>query len=457
MLARIHVNSPSSRPHPINPTDSDDQPKPTPEDLSAAVSRLPVELLAEVFLDVAESSLEDGNTRFAAGTFSFLQVCKHWNEVAVNTPRLWRWWVADAAEAWPLFNSRSEGISLLLTWRSEVPESARDILMDPTVSKRIQQLDFTGTSKQLARALDVFDSAPPSNTSSIRLHVFPYNYNKVSQLPGCFLSSPFPKLSKLDLAGFLPDPSSPIFTTSNLTSLKLFVFCRRGDGYTLSQLSQILQSHPNLREIGLDRGAIPLPVPSQPPPVPFVLPQLVDLRLYGPELPVLGFIDLIGMSSPLHNVVVRFGRTRDPLASAAKKVLVAYYGCPGLEQPRKVDRLTISHDPMNNHLTFNTQSDSAPTSNLELKFNEIDEDIRDTMVEEAFPLFPLNDIQEFAASGLDLHGDFYRGMFQGMKSLSHLRLCNLSISPVLDGLSSISQGALKSATGAMLIRSHAYR
>ena len=94
--------------------------------LSAAVSCLPVGLLAETFLNVVEPGLEDGNTCFAAGAFSFAQICKHWNEVAVNTPQLLRWWVAGAAEAWPLFNSRSEGIPLFLTWRCWVPESARD-------------------------------------------------------------------------------------------------------------------------------------------------------------------------------------------------------------------------------------------------------------------------------------------------------------------------------------------
>ena len=80
------------------------------KDLSAAVSCLPVGLLAETFLNVVEPGLEDGNTCFAAGAFSFIQIYKHWNEVAVNTPQLLRWWVAGAAEAWPLFNSRAEGI-----------------------------------------------------------------------------------------------------------------------------------------------------------------------------------------------------------------------------------------------------------------------------------------------------------------------------------------------------------
>ena len=114
---------------------------------------------------------------------------------------------------------RSKEVPLSLAWRSRLP-SARDILMDPAILKLVHQLDFHGTSKQLAHFLRVFDSGPPSNAKSIRLHTTPYDYSEQQDLTR-FLSSSFPELSRLDLRNLLPSSSSLIFTTSNLASLKL--------------------------------------------------------------------------------------------------------------------------------------------------------------------------------------------------------------------------------------------
>lgn len=126
-----------------------------------SVSRLPAELFPEAFLHIVESSLQGDYARFAAGTFGFLQVCKRWNEVAVGYLRLWGCWVAGAVKAWPLFNSRSKGTPIFLTWWTHLHDSARDILMDPAIPKRIHRLDFIGTGEQLAHILGAFDSSPP--------------------------------------------------------------------------------------------------------------------------------------------------------------------------------------------------------------------------------------------------------------------------------------------------------
>ena len=437
----------------------------------AAVSRLPTELLADVFLRIVESGLRDGDTRFVTGTFCFLQVCRRWNEVAVSFPLLWGWWVAGAVRAWPLFNSRSRDVPLFLMWRPQLPDSARDVLMDPTItSKRIRQLDFSGTNEQLVQLLDAFDSNPPSNASSIRIQIFPFDrrYHRKSDDPrghiARFLSPPFPRLARLDLENILPNPSSPIFTTSNLISLKLSILYARENRYTPSQLLQILRQHPNLQELDLNHDAIPLPGPPSAP-VSFVLPRLADLRLYGSEAAILGFIDLIGMSSPLHNVIVCFelnrGLTIPGLASTVKEMLVAYYECQGLNYSRTVDHLIISYDSGERYLAFNTRSHSVPTSNLGLKanlrlqFNGVLPD--DAMATEIFPLFPLHDLQEFTAEGQVIYGCRYRGMFQKMKNLSHLRLENLDIRPVLGALSSGSQGLSQRVTNTTPIHPHTHR
>jgi len=414
----------------------------------AAISRLPTELFEEVFLRIVESSLQDGGAHFATGTFAFLQVCRRWNEVAVGFPQLWGWWVAGAFKAWPLFNSRSNDTPLFLTWRSHLPASARDVLMDPTIPERIRNLDFSGTSTQLAHFLSVFDSSPPSNASSIRFQIsIPYDLYQPQRDLARFLSSPFPKLSQLNLGNFQLSPSHPISTTSRLNSLKLFLPYEKENHYTLSQFSQTLQQLPNLRELDLGRSAIPLPGSLGTPLVPLFLPRLVNLRLYGTDAAILGFIDLIDMSSPLYNVVLRFSRipasSSWDLANIAKKILTGYYECQGLNPPRKVNHLTISYNPKNRHLAFSTRSHSAPKSNLRLQFNMLDVLGWYNMVGRTFPLFPLSDLREFAAEGLVDFEDQYRTMFEKMKDLSHLRLDRLDAKEVLGALSLGDRGAFK--------------
>jgi len=313
-------------------------------------------------------------------------------------------------------------------------------LMDCTIPRRTRHLDFNGTSDQLARFLGAFDSGPPSNVSSIRLQLVFYDGLEPQEKFARLLSSPFPKLSKLNIGNFLPSHSSPIFTTSKLTSLKLFLPYDGGKGrYTLAQFAQILRHHPTLQELDLNHGAIPLSgTPG--PPVPFVLPQLVNLRLFGSGESVVGLMDLIGMSSPLHDVVIHFENTLaftiPVLANTMEKIVAPYYNCQGLDYPRKIETLTISSDPDKSHLTFDARSRSTPTSNLEIKFGWIDDLEHDEVVAETFGLLPSNDVQEFAVDWLPLT----RRMLQGMRKLSHLRLCNQSRQFIKQGLVALSLG-----------------
>ena len=149
--------------------------------------------MAEVFLHIIESGLRGGNTRFAVRTFAFLRVCKCWNEVADSSPQLWVWWIPGAVKAWPLFCSRSKDTPLLLTWRSRLPAPARDILMDPTIPRRIRRLDFSGTSEQLMEFLGAFNPSPTSNVSSVRLQIFPYDDHEPKRTHRSFPLFVFPK------------------------------------------------------------------------------------------------------------------------------------------------------------------------------------------------------------------------------------------------------------------------
>ena len=423
-----------------------------------AISRLPAEMLSEIFLYVVEDGIENA-VRFAAGTFNFLQICKRWNEVAINFPRLWVWWIPGAVKAWPLFNTRAKNAPLFLTVRSYVPILTKDAVMNPAIPRKIHQLDFAGTQQQLVDFLDAIGSNPPSNAWSIRLQVPPSNYSKLLEHLARFLSSPFPKLSKLDIEDFTPDSTSPIFTTSNLTSLKLSLSLTGKFRYTLSQFSQILQHHPNLRELDLQQSGTTVPEPSGPL-VPLVLPRLVDLRLYSTEPTITGLIDLIGVSSPLHNVVIHFqnGYTLTPsLTNTMKKILAAYHGCAGLDSPRTVNHLSISSRLLEGGLTIDAESHSTsasqPMSNLRLQFDRT----WDGLVGKILPLFQLNHVREFTVTRLGLVMGDWRRMFRKMKRLLCLRLDSLDIKPALEALCFDDPGVYKEATKISLSHLRRYR
>lgn len=163
----------------------------------------------------------------------------------------------------------------------------------------------------------------------------------------------------------------------------------------------------------------------------------------------MGILDLIGMSSPLNDVVVRFGCSPDfhvpTLAGTVKKILVAYYECQGLDHPRKASNMSVSYDSEKRLLAFNSRSHPASPpnlrSNLKFQFNGIGAVDRNAMMRRVFPLFPLDDVRGFAIEGSALHGEgcaeIFRGVvFRGMKNLAHLRLDDLDLWSALDVLSS---------------------
>jgi len=404
------------------------------------VSGLPAELLSEVFLYIVESYLEDGGLRFAWGAFKFRQVCKRWNEVAVRFPQLWVHWAPGAFKVWDLFNARSKGAPISLTWRPRCTEASiyNKTMEDPTIPDRIRALDFNGTNDQLERLLSAFGSSHSSNASSIQLHITPYDEHGPRTHTTSFLSLPFPKLSKLDINNSLPDSSSPLFATSNLVSLRLGIPYHDKRCYTRSQFSKILQRHPNLRELYLWQGAMPQIEPSEPF-IPVVLPRLVDLRLHGTEAIIAGCMDIVSMSSPLHNVFIDFESTSTTtvpaLANTVKKILASYYECQELDYPRMADHLTVSLDSKQKSLVFNAVSRSTsashPSSNLELRFSGTDK----TLAGEICLLFPLDHVVEFAAIGLRLLRARYCEIFRKMEALLHLRLDKMDPGLVMGALS----------------------
>ena len=417
------------------------------QNVHVAISRLPVELLSDVFLYVVESGLRNDDTCFSAGTFNFLQVCRRWNEVAVAFPRLWVWWIEKAGKAWHLFNARSGDAPLFLTWRNQFIPPERDAFMDAEAPRKIRRLDFYSDREELELLLGVLDANSVSVTSSIQIFTL---CGKCGENLTRFLSLPFPKLSELDIANFLPDLSSPIFTTSNLTSLKLHLREDDEGRYTQLQFSQILRQHPKLRELNLREGAIPLAEEAGAP-VSVTLPQLVELRLDGSGAAIAGLVDLV-RTSPLHNVAIRFQHTHlsdvMDLVSTMEQILTTYYECQRLEYPRKVDHLSVS---LRHEVVISARSSSGltchPTYSLDLQSY----DTRIALVGEAILLFPPEHIRVFVAAGVNLCACKWRVLLRNMKGLSHLQLDRLDAGSVLDSLHFDDEGVYEGAAELYLV------
>ena len=429
----------------------------------APISRLPAELLSEIFRCVVTSAVQNSNADsgvrrwtgngdlcFGTGTFGFRQVCKHWNEVAIGSPQLWVWWVPGATEAWPLFYQRSGGAPISLFWRYS-RDLARypDVPKDAALPKRIRLLDFRGENQHFEHLLSAFDSIPPPNASSIRLKITPYHAKNPEDHLVRFFSLSFPKLSSLDIANFLPAPSSPVFMTSNLTSLKLSFPFSDKPHYTLATFSKTLQRHPNLQELDLEDGAMPRVEPSGAP-VACVLSQLTVLKLCGTEGCVSELINLIGMSPPLLNVVLRFHyprrQTVPSLVGPVKKILGAYYGRTEPDRPRRLAHLVVKEKEGQAQapLVFiakssNSRSTHAPSPQSILRL-----ELWGTQkVLEFFNLFPTKNVKTFSADGLSLSSKNYRTMLQKMKNLMHLSLASVYIEEVLEAIDFGNQGTLE--------------
>jgi hypothetical protein len=164
------------------------------------------------------------------------------------------------------------------------------------------------------------------------------------------------------------------------------------------------------------------------------------------------------MSSPLHNVTIHFhlAYSLSPaLNKAVKNFIMAYYGCKGLENPRKVNHLTISSGPVKQDLILDAVSRSAPshpTFNLKLQFHGM----MSSCVEKVVPLFPSKHIREFTVVGLNLITSDWRRMLRKMKGLAVLRLNGLDIELALDALDFVDGGVYREATKITMCHSHAH-
>ena len=135
------------------------------------------------------------------------------------------------------------------------------------------------------------------------------------------------------------------------------------------------------------------------------------------------------------------------LINTAKRLLTVYYGCKGLEHPRRATHLTVSSsyvfpaELIINAKSFHTSA-SHPIYNLELQFFGA----RNALARKIIPLFPLKHVREYTIEWLDVFTDDCLSLFRRMKGLLHLRLDSMDVEPVLYALDLIDEGVHREVT-----------
>ena len=197
-------------------------------------------------------------------------------------------------------------------------------------------------------------------------------------------------------------------------------------------------------------------------PVPCAFLRLVDLTLRGTAECISGFLNLIDMSSPLYNVVLRF---RHPfsqpvmaLVDAMRKPLMAYYTCAEQDRPCNAGDLTVESRGWGRRvpLVFDyktAKSRSAPASTppptLRLEFWGIDDPFY------LFRLFPSRSVQTFTVNGLFFSSKRYCAVLQKMECLVHLHLSALDVEQALPAIDH-NPGAPRTGTKTQLRIARSY-
>ncbi|PIL34568.1 hypothetical protein GSI_03346 [Ganoderma sinense ZZ0214-1] len=165
---------------------------------TAPVNSLPNELFVEIFLLAEPCSVGNCGRTTLPDTVSWaplMLVCRHWRDVILSTPRLWRVVKAGKDLRWmALAVSRSQNATLDITFSCDSPVLSSHPILLP-VAQRVAALEFDSMDEgQLAAALDVVDC---THSGLVNLRLTRAHWERGAEAPwrGAFPNPPLHSVS----------------------------------------------------------------------------------------------------------------------------------------------------------------------------------------------------------------------------------------------------------------------
>ena len=227
------------------------------------ISRIPPEILGRIFQFIVTPKFDNPHfPKVEEGSYKFLLVCHHWNEVARRTPELWNSW-GNSLPEWRRLCLKNgiSALDLMLEWTPvlEIPgvdqtglfdDVLRNALRDRAARDVVRKVHLGTWNRELTTS--ILSSLTPEGEdirrSSIESIVL---WN--ADLSGFFARHRFPKLRNLSL--YSCTSSSLDSLKSHTTALVNFTFCDTTKTSscipTVSQILSIFASNPNIRTLEL--------------------------------------------------------------------------------------------------------------------------------------------------------------------------------------------------------------
>ncbi|KAF8552418.1 hypothetical protein OG21DRAFT_128585 [Imleria badia] len=184
------------------------------------ISRLPLEILASIFIHYARSCQK--TQRGIPDWVNVARVCRHWRDVALNCSTLWSFLFVSSKHCTDELLARSKRVPLKVRVDSEYPKQSRELNLLEKVAlqaDRIQDLCLRLARREAERILSLLSSpAPLLETLEISLERSNY-LGETSLVSGVLFDGHTPALRKLELINYAFPLISP--TLRGLTSLRL--------------------------------------------------------------------------------------------------------------------------------------------------------------------------------------------------------------------------------------------
>ncbi|KAH6905230.1 hypothetical protein BKA70DRAFT_509313 [Coprinopsis sp. MPI-PUGE-AT-0042] len=270
----------------------------------APVSRLPVEVLARVFLDRArspESTTQDTQYAFKTGQYQVLwmgvsHVCRQWREVALGCSELWSVLNPRISTKWieaMIKRSKSMPISLVEfnpNYCFHAPEKREILLKVLSEPRRWRQIHvrLIHEDDEVVKNISSLNSPAPFLVDlSLNFEDITYGHSRPNGvLPRDFLGANAPSLRHLEIIHCRPSWNPNLFSSS-LASLKLCIpplyMAVPGDPFSVpspQDLAENLARIPLLTELDLEMK-LPDLTAINPCGRNFLFPNLQSLRLVG--------------------------------------------------------------------------------------------------------------------------------------------------------------------------------